>query len=310
MSQKYIIYTHNFNIDSGGVIVLFQLCHILNMQGHDAKIWIEGTPFYNSQRPFKSISRIIKFYRRKYINRRPFITKVHKHFHTPIASAKDLKDAIVVYPEIVDGNPLNAKHIVRWLLHKPGFHTGRVNFTKNELLFGYGAECSGSGIEINEENILIVKYIMKDIYQQQNYGQRAGSCYMIRKAKEKPLIHDLNNSIQIDNLTHEEMNRIFNETEKFYSYDPYTYYSTYASLCGCISIVVPDLNVSKDEWHPNSKDTYGIAYGEEDIDYALQTRPLMLEYIQEQETRNYESVALFAKRCEEYFETYILNKYH
>jgi glycosyltransferase involved in cell wall biosynthesis len=36
-----------------------------------------------------------------------------------------LDRAIVIYPEVTEGNPLGAKNVVRYLLNKPGFFTGR-----------------------------------------------------------------------------------------------------------------------------------------------------------------------------------------
>ncbi len=36
-----------------------------------------------------------------------------------------LHQSVVIYPEITNGNPLGAKHVVRYLLNKPGFFNGR-----------------------------------------------------------------------------------------------------------------------------------------------------------------------------------------
>jgi hypothetical protein len=35
------------------------------------------------------------------------------------------------FKEQVFGNPLNAKNIVRWMLHTPGFHTGKKYYGSN-----------------------------------------------------------------------------------------------------------------------------------------------------------------------------------
>lgn len=273
MKRKYIIYTYNFDINVGGILVLYQLCHLLNELNENAFVWIEGGP--------------------------PHV--LYEQFNTPIASVQDLEDAIVIYPEIVDGNPLGAVNVVRWLLHRPGFHTGNVNFGRNELVFGYKKEFSGSGIEINEENILNIKYLMTDIYKQTNFESRSATCYMIKKGKSKKIVHNIDDSKLIDNLSHSEVCKIFNESKFFISYDPYTFYSVYASLCGCISIVVPDENVAEEDWLSCEADRYGIAYGFDDIEYALETKPLMEIYLKSQEEENIKSIRNFIKKCNKYF---------
>ena len=71
--------------------------------------------------------------------------------------------------------------------------------------------------------------------------------------------------------------------------------------CGCTSIVIPDEGVSKEDWKPNVKDTYGIAYGLNDVEYAIETKDKFLEYQKEIEQNNINAVKKFVKLCEEYF---------
>ena len=74
----------------------------------------------------------------------------------------------------------------------------------------------------------------------------------------------------------------FNQYEYFIAYDPLTFLSIIAALCGCISIVYPIEGLSKYEWlkmtaawpylKANHLDNlYGIAYGADDIKYAKDT---------------------------------------
>ena len=81
---------------------------------------------------------------------------------------------------------------------------------------------------------------------------------------------------------HNDLFEIFNNFESFVSYDPMTFLNVIAVLCGCISIVVPMPNMSKTEWlktaavyrylsSKNIESYYGIAYGQEEIEWAKST---------------------------------------
>ena len=82
------------------------------------------------------------------------------------------------------------------------------------------------------------------------------------------------NSIDLDTGgSHDGINSIFNKSKYFYCYDPKTMFTAYAMICGCIPIIYPLKNMSRDEY---SKKfflglTKGFAYGEEDKEYAEQT---------------------------------------
>ena len=213
-------------------------------------------------------------------------------------------NVIVVYPEITNGNPLGAKNVARWMLYPIGINGGNPNtHNKYDLIIGWGKECSGGGYIINEDNSIIIKHIMSNIYKNLNLSPRNQTCYMIRKGRKWGQSFDQHpqDSICIDGKSHQEISDIFNDCHTFYCYDPHTYYSTYASMCGCDSIVVPPKTLPKEDWKNSIEDTYGIAYGIDDLERARKTRPLMLEYIKNQYNSNIENTCKFVKLCESHF---------
>lgn len=295
--MKFVIFAPRFDDNIGGVIVLHKLCHMLNTQGQEAYLWINFKPLFDFKKPIISSLKYIKYFKK--ILHRKFTIK--KEWNTPIATYDDLdNDTIVIYPEIVDGNPLRAKHVVRWLLHKPGFHSGKYMYAQDDLIMGYGKNFSTNEFKINDNNLLTISYIMTDIYKQTNFSERSGSCYMVRKGKDKQPVHDYD-SVCVDNYSHEALSKIFNEKKYFISYDPYTFYSIYAALCGCISIIIPDENISKEEWYPDEANWYGLAYGFNDLDFAIRTKSLMVEKIKDKEERDIEFVNKFIYKAKEYF---------
>lgn len=281
---RFIIVAPPFDEYSGGAIVLHKLCHMLNGLGQQAFMW----PLDRKLKP--SLSRRVKALWKN------MDFRVNPDFCTPIASVRHVDDdAIVVYPEIITGNPLGAKNIVRWLLHKPGFHTGVVEFGANELFFAFDEYSASSLFKDCSKNILFVAHL-NDNYRDDRQYERRGSCYMIRKAKNVRIQHDLTDSIQIDNLSHAEVAEIFRKTKFFFCYDEMTMYSQFAALCGCISVVIPSEFRNRDEWvavHPISK--YGIAYGLEDIQHALDTRHKVREYFAVLEQQSLRSVICFTE---------------
>jgi hypothetical protein len=282
MKKNYLITATVFSMNSGGTLVLYYLCKLLRDLGETAHL--------------------IPWQRRRNWCR----TAKKNGFGDISLCWYEPTDEVVIYPDIVPKNPKNAKNVVRYLLHKPGHNThGKINYGEDDLIVGWGKECSGSGYNITDENNIKIIYNMDDVYYQTNFGERTKTCYMIRKAlrenRNKDICLHPNDAICLDGKSHEEVAKIFNECDKFICYDPYTHYSTFATKCGCTSIVIPDEGVSKEDWKPNVKDTYGIAYGLNDIEYVNETKDKFLEYQKEIEQNNIDAVRKFVKLCEEYF---------
>jgi hypothetical protein len=284
MKYKYILYAPPYDENGGGCIALHRLCHLINECGGEAYLH----PFMPSyELHHYNAAEIGAYAKAIYAAGNLANYRINETFRTPVLTPQDSSspgnDCIVIYPEITFGNPLRAKNVVRWLLHNPGYHTGKVYFGPGETYYRYADHFSGDfrfpGSEM-ADMILRVQYSPFELYRirpDEPERQRTGTAYCIRKGKGRALAHDTANSILIDGKSHKEVATIFKSVRRFVSYDPQTLYSYLAVLAGCESVVVPPDNMTKEQWKPNVEDRYGLAYGFDDVEFALSTRHLALE---------------------------------
>jgi hypothetical protein len=137
------------------------------------------------------------------------------------------------------------------------------------------------------KNIMCINSIIKQI----NFSERRGICYAIKKGERfhKDRINFFHPKksfeIRMEN-TMEECVEFFNNNKWFVCYDPLSFYIIVSALCGCIPVVAKLEGVSKKEWiqktaaaeyikYNNLENLYGIAYGQEDMQYAIDTLHLV-----------------------------------
>ena len=228
-------------------------------------------------------------------NSEAFNLKTNPRFNTPVlslAAAQALAkqdDTIVIYAEIMAGNPLGAKNVVRWLLHDPGFHTGHIYYETGELYFRFNSAVKPfafPGSKTSELFLTVVQYPL-DLYNLEGAlpeGERHGSAYCLRKGAHKPLVHDLIDSICIDQMPHEEVAKIFKRVTHFYCYDTLTAYYHLAAACGCKVVIIPDEGVCKEAWlSPSAR--LGIAYGLEEMNHIVGGPDDVLRHLQSEEAK-------------------------
>jgi hypothetical protein len=297
-----LIYTPSFDENSGGSIVLHRLCHLINQYTEHKSFLVKMDPSTCGRFSFIKVLSKIKW---NLYSQFKFITNTH--WNTPIWNKKDIpNECIVIYPEVVSGNPLHARNIVRWLLHQPGFHNGVINFSTNELYFKFNSAIDdfnneGSTTSVNELKVI---YYPIDIYNinGEQHNRNIDVCYLVRKGGNKPPVHDID-AIQIDGLSHKEIAEIFNKSKKFICYDDYTAYSIFAVLCGCKSYVVPEAGKSIVEWYPDESDRYGISYGfdlEQEL-WAESTSHKVLEHIAAEHEKSTQNVIVCLNEMREFF---------
>ena len=305
--MNFAIFSPSYDDNHGGPIALHYLCHLLNEMGHQAYIAPLYKTYESDERfPFKGL---LKSIASKYRScRKGYV--VCPGLHTPVIKRPPLPladDTIAIYPEVVAGNPLGAKNVVRWFLHRPGYQTGKVCFGTEELYFDYNAFSGGFGIAgstLSQNKLFITKY-HEHLYNKTDAldaQSRTGTAYCIRKGVGKAIVHELENSILIDGMSHEQISKVFKRVKTFISYDTKTMYSAMAVACGAESVVVPDPGVSKEQWEPTPIRAYGIAYGFDDMENARLTASAAVEQLELQDIHSRQAVSQFLVEVQEYFD--------
>lgn len=307
--MKYYIYASGYDENSGGCVALHRLCHLINsIEGCEAYL----VPTVPERLSITSISdfirdglRIFKWLRKGFFLKTNF--NINPNWNTPVItkfSIKDMDKAIVIYSDITFGNPLNAKNVVRWFMHQPGYFTKQIFFGVGELHFKFNTAIKDFNYcfaKLSRQELKVIYYPL-DHYNMDGASNTGGCCHIIRKGKEKEKCHS-KDSVLIDGMSHQQIAFIFKNSKRFISYDDYTAYSLFAVLCGCESIVVPGKGISKEQWYPNKSDRYGIAYGffEDELALAKNTRHKVLEHILNEHQRSIENVVNFVDESKSYF---------
>ena len=215
--HPYYIVSSNFVNKFAGVRALHYLCHMLNQLGCEA--YLLGCE------------------------------KTNPKLHTPLLQPDDVVrhqklglSPIVVYPETVPGNPLDADCVVRWLLNKPGHLGADAEFSEKEMQFAFSADFIPEGHEIP---ILRVPVVDTSVFHNRDNPddlQRKGTCYYANKylAKGGKLTSDIAGAISVSqdvSLSQSELAAILRKSELLFCYEPSSIV-TEALLCGCPVAIV------------------------------------------------------------------------
>lgn len=304
--KKFLIFSPPYDEIRGGAIALHKLCHLINELGGEACLFpifdnLEINQLNYHRDVFKILRRHVRWLTKPY--------RTNPALNTPVVSRLSSlpsfpDDWIVVYPEVTFGNPLNATHVVRWLLHNPYAVKKKAYFVPGELQFKIHSYIDFQPFpltEVSQQELLVVHFPTNYYNTADTSERRSGTAICLRKGRHRVLQHELKDAILIDGLPHKKVAEIFKRVERFISYDAYTAYSRFAALCGCDSIVVPSEGVSIDEWRADPKERYGIAYGEEQIDWARSTRYLLEERFRQFEIESRQNVEAFLRECNTHF---------
>jgi len=268
MGKNIIVYTHepNFKFENGGTVVQYYLAQLLEAAGQNVRIF--PCSYIQTQ------------------------NSIFNHFYNNDFPVDD--NTVVIYCEGTPGNPLNAKYVVRWMLSELGQNVpyDRVNtWGKNELVYYFNSELK---FEKNPEKKGNIYKLLSLLYVNPqaiiiNKNRRSGTCFTYRKSYiHKNGIRKIHppGSFEITrDHSQAQCIRIFNKFKFFISYDPLTFLSMIAAMCGCISFVYKMNGLNKKEWlntlacadylQFSGEDLYGVAYGADDLQFAIRTLHLV-----------------------------------
>jgi hypothetical protein len=281
--MKFLIYSFNYDWKSGGNQVLHDLGKILSK---DYTTYVFGTTTV-----FES-----------------------KAICVNIDKAKEIAfqdDVITIYPEVISGNPFNAKNVVRYVLYYPGWHAGDKEYSDDELIITYNNEYVK---DTKYDNAFVLTVLNPKLnIMKNNYKKRNKIGLLVRKCKDFEYKMNLLNEykhllklpvISIDDEINKctdlrDLSKIYNTITLFISFDPHTYHSTMAALCGCTSVVIPSKEISNEEFYNVQK--YGVVYGFENIDFAKLTYSKMIDDLKQIEQNTFTQCANFVKLIQNHF---------
>lgn len=210
----------------------------------------------------------------------------------------NMANSYVIYPEVVSGNPLNFKNVIRFVLYKPGVNGGDKIYDKSEIVYSHTKYCVAGTPYENTPSLHCIDPKLDKFF---DLGKaRSDTCTLIKKGRNKNIYRAPNvidsylGAHNMDSM----LQNIFNKFEYFLSYDSASYHSIQAALCGCISIVVPEEGLSKEEWiarQPIMK--YGIAYGENDIQWAIDTKHMVRDHVLNYHQETLKTVSALRDNC-------------
>jgi len=195
--KNILFYTpHQFDDKIGGIVVQYYIANLLDKLGENVRIHrksgvVENTIFN-------------KFYDENF----------------------DMDNTVVIYSEIQEGNPLNAKYCIRWILAPLGLMSPSEiykTWNKNDLVYYFNTE---NKIEDNPQKIndiykfLCIIYINPNI---KNYKKERIDkyCHTFRKKhahqdfKESDYIHPENSFEILGTHTQEDYIELFNKYQYF-----------------------------------------------------------------------------------------------
>lgn len=227
---KCIVVAPPYNPTSAGCVVLHELCDALNQIGQPCYMVINiGDQFItsNEDQYFSSAS------------------KRSLYSEDPIPECKEIiNTGIVIYPEVIIGNPLNAVNVVRYMLYFDGAHMQRkMEHSDRDFILTY------TKVFFEKHHDVLFYPITNSLFCEENSpknSERHINITYTDNRKEKANVHILDNTIHINKQwpeSKEQLATILKSTRYFYSWTDISSTNIDALLCGAIPILIePDPN--------------------------------------------------------------------
>jgi len=215
--RQFLIWAPRYSHRSSGVRALYRLCHHLNQRGYP--------------------SAMIPVGRRGM--RTGWDTPRH---HGPV------NDSIVVYPEVVSGNPLGGRRVIRWALNDPGLLGGDTSYAGDEMVFLYDPQRLASvsraaGRTLDDRRVLRLGLVdPAHIYPDPAIAKTI-DCSFTHKGRalheRYPLPADAG-IVPLEDVTPTmaALGDVLRRTRTLYSYDHYSNLLREAAISGCAVRVI------------------------------------------------------------------------
>jgi len=235
---KFLIAAPVYSHQSGGVMVLHELCDTLNRVGYESTLIF----FYNSndqeQKWQWGYSDIEQYFH-------PDHTRVLLDISNPDESIREfLKECVIIYPDIIHGNPLGAARVIRYLLYKNHHYT---RCQPNEYILSFSKLYSDSADGYLFKTFAHPELNAKDSL---HWSQRTLDITYIGKGANFTNCFRIPGTLLITRSwpsTKEELGILLRQCRYFFSWDGATQTNIDAVMCGAIPVVLHELQLTREE---------------------------------------------------------------
>lgn len=278
-TRPYYLLAPDYRRNSAGIRVMHMLCHLLNRCGQDAYMFPAQTnPLWHT----------------------PLLTGDLKQQH-----AEAGRRPIVVYPEVVRGNPANAQSVVRYLLNVPGLLGGDTEFASTDMIFAYAQNLLPEGE--SPDQLLFMPPIDTSIYNnlanpydQQRKGWLLYPGRHVDALKEHPELAAKCTVITGEwPATPQEMAELFRRSERVYCFAS-TAIALEAILCGCPAVVLKSPFFDGVPLGIEEFGTHGLAFEDTPaaIEHAMAGIPIVREKYTALQNRFWEQLGTFIEKTQ------------
>lgn len=210
--------------------------YTLSIMKKDYVIW---TPAYAKSNGIKVLHLLYKKLEEKRFNVWLYSQKPHLQGYKYIEKiSKELKqNAIVVYPEIVIGNPLGFQNVARYVLYYPGELGGTRQFHHSEIIFTHNKKFYPQAF------LLTLPWIDETIFYEDD-SEKIQDCYFVYKGGKYREAEETKGLLEINMQypkTSKELADLLRRTKTLYSYDACSSVLDEAVLCGAtVKIITQD----------------------------------------------------------------------
>lgn len=218
---NFLIVAPYYTNKSAGIVVLHELCDSLSKLGHNAAMILTGSGQFTISSDASYYGPGLQWYQLRDKN----------EFNDFI------RDGIVIYPEVITGNPLGGKRVVRYVLNREGFVAkNKMEAAEDDFILTF------SKLYHDKPHASLIKLPFNAAFNSENSVaslDRAFDLTYIGKGRSYNECYVIPNTLEINRQwpsTKAELALLFKNTRYFYSWDVCSQTNSEAILCGAIPV--------------------------------------------------------------------------
>jgi len=184
-------------------------------------------------------------------------------------------EVIAIYPEIQQGNPVQASTVVRYILNKPGVvpalytdgtvKQGPTTFAETDRLYYFSQLFSDE--PISDNRLLFLPILDLHTFKIQKGTTRNNKCKFVGKGKDTHSAYT-EGLFEIDRRFAQDQQALadyLNTCSVMYCYDPCSAMLEVARLCGCRVVMMNNTQYTKEQFKQYEPGMNGISWGTDEV---------------------------------------------